>query len=644
MITLSEVNQTLLTQNENLEVIAKESKETGDTIQSLVQKISEQMESAERQRLKDAAKKPDIKVKSPGTGTLMQNMKDRYNEAPEGLLTGLLRGLGLTGLTGGALGIGAFVAGLLQKVLGFIGSGIGKFIKTGVLVGAVAMFGEDVINAIFGDSLTDAQKTAMRDALYATATWIGLGGKLITGLLAGVVSFLFPETSEAAGGLLVDGFKSALEKIGLPTDWIDKALGDNAEIIEQTIGAMAIAFTGRFFLLMAGPIGLTLMKRLFMKAITGAGLIAAFDKIKDTLKLPFGTTDVDTPSTKTKAPNADPRLKDGGYVEQEAKARARQVSKLQAKPPKGFKVIDTPSGKRFKFTEGPKKGKFASLEDVAQAASKNSKSLARMGKLLGVLGLGIEAYRAYSIINDETLSPQEKVAGVVGVIGSVGGGVIGASLGAIAGSMVFPGVGTLAGGVLGGVLGAMAGDEVMNSAARWALGLPQEDLSPGAAAKAEELRTQAAALREQAKSAGDLVTADPMAAYSAMGAQMGAISLEKQASALEMKTTREAPVISTNPNDLSSYQKYMGAVIPSVVSKPPATAKEITQYLMQQDYQAGQSSLGAFGGAGPTIVDQSQNVQRAGDNYAISSGGVKNGVDRQDGGFSTGRRGSSLIQ
>lgn len=629
MATLADINETLLKQNENLAEIAEDSKETSDSIQSLVRRISEQAEAAERQRLKDTGKKA-IQPKVQ-TGNMMQKMKEKYDESPGGLLSGLLRGLGLGGIAAGGLGIGAFVAGILSKVLGFIGTGIGKFIKTGVLIGAVSAFGEDVINAIFGDSLTDAQKTDMRDALYATATWVGLGGKLITGLLAGVISFLFPETSEKVGGVLVDGFKTALEKIGLPTDWVDKAIGENSEVITQTLGSMAILFAGRFFLLMGGKVGATILKRLFMKAITGAGLIAAFNKVKDGLKLPFGFDDApDTPpGSSPSGGSADPRGRD--YSAQEGAARARQATKLRAKPPKGFKVVETASGPRFQHTEGPKKGKFASLDDVAAIAKKNSKKLARMGKLLGVLGLGFEAYRAYEIINDESLTPKEKIAGVVGVIGSVGGGIIGAALGGLAGSLAFPGVGTLAGGVLGGVLGAMAGDEIMNTAARWALGLPQEELSPGAAAKAEELRKRAAALREQAKSAGDLTTADPMAAYSAMGAEMAARSLEKQANALEMRTTTEVPKVSQNPNDLSSYQKYMtGAPSQSVVSRPSVKASDITEYLMQQDYQEKSQTGGA---AAPTQIINN-NTNSSSSQGIIMDMGTSN--DPLDGGMATG--------
>lgn len=644
MATLADINETLLAQNKNLTDIAEESKETSDSIQSLVQKISADQERLERQRLKDSAQKP-AKAGSSGTGQLMSTMRDKYSEAPSDFLGGLFRGLGLGGLGAGAMGIGAFVSGLLGKVLGSIGTGIGKFIKTGVLIGAVSAFGEDVINAIFGNSLSEEQKTKMRDALYATATWIGLGGRLITGLLAGVVSFLFPETSEATGGLLVDGFKTALEKIGLPTDWIDKAMGEHSAIIETTIGAMAIAFVGRFFLLMGGKVGATILKRLFMKAITGAGLIAAFNKVKDSLKLPFGFDDVPdkTPTGTPPGGSADPRGKD--YTNQEAKARARQATKLRAKPPKGFKVVETASGPRFQYAEGPEKGKFASLDDVAAVAKKNSKNLARMGKLLGVLGLGFEAYRAYEIINDEDLSPKEKAAGISGVIGAVGGGVIGAALGGLAGSLVFPGVGTLAGGILGGVLGAMTGDEVANSAARWALGLPQEELSPGAAEQAVALREKAAALREQAQSAGDLVTADPAAAYSAMGAEMGAIALEKQAAALEMPTTKVAPV-AVEPVDWMSGYAAMGSEIArrnSIVSKPAPTAKEITEYLMQQDYQSSQPQAAA---TGPGFVDASvtTNNTRAGDTFAFSSGSVSNGVDRLDGRYSTGRGGGGLQQ
>lgn len=274
MTTLAEINDTLLDQNLSLKEMVVEQESTNDAIQSLVAKISEQMDQAEDQRLKDTAKKPVITAKPQRA--LVERAKDAYANTPDGLFSGLLKGLGF----GGGFGIAGFISGLLSKVLGLIGKSAGRLIRTGALIGAVKLFGEDVINALFGDSLTDAQKTDMRDALYATATWVGLGGKLITGLLAGAIAFLFPETSESTGGLITSGFKTALEKLGFKTEWLDKAMAGNEEIINSTIGAMAMAFVGRaIFMFGSKKLLIPLMGRLLTMAGVSAAVTAALNKL-----------------------------------------------------------------------------------------------------------------------------------------------------------------------------------------------------------------------------------------------------------------------------------------------------------------------------------------------------------------------------
>jgi hypothetical protein len=603
MITLSDINDTLLKQNKNLEDVAEDSKSTSKSIQTLVAGISAQIERDERQRLKDTKKRlPSPKV---ATGNMAKTLKEKYDGGADGLLDGLLRGLGLGGLARGGMRIGAFVAGILTKTLGFIGTGIGKFIKTGVLIGAVSMFGEGVINALFGDKLTEEQKVNMKNALYSTAAWIGLGGKFVTGLLAGIVAFLFPGASEKTGGLITDAFKGALNTVGLPTGWIDQLTeGENGKLIQATIGAMALAMAGRAILLFGGKKILRLLTRRIM---TGVGLTSAVKLALDKLLPAGGAPDV--PDTGTPSGGSyDPRK--GKYAEQEAKSRRRATKKPPVKVPKGVVAVDTPAGPRFRNTAT---GKFVSAKNVKEAASAiNAKKLARMGRLLGVLGLGLEAYRAYEIINNPDLSPKEKTAGLAGVIGSVGGGVVGAALGGVAGTMVFPGVGTLAGGILGGVLGALTGDAVFNAAARWALGIPQDPLPANAVAavKTTQVNARVSSMRSNDPEIG--VRIQPGYEENALDA-----------------------ISADNPYKpkLTSIPSVMLPKIESVIKKPSMTdgeaINELTAYLMQSDYKA---EVGRGGAGG--FVDQrnitTNNVAGGKTTFVSQTPGT---IDILDGGF-----------
>jgi hypothetical protein len=80
------------------------------------------------------------------------------------------------------------------------------------------------------------------------------------------------------------------------------------------------------------------------------------------------------------------------------------------------------------------------------------------------------AYTIYSVLAGDG-SPKDKVAGVAGALGGLGGGTLGAIAGATLGSVV-PIAGTFIGGLLGGGLGFLVGDSVVKGLAQWLLGIP----------------------------------------------------------------------------------------------------------------------------------------------------------------------------
>lgn len=80
-------------------------------------------------------------------------------------------------------------------------------------------------------------------------------------------------------------------------------------------------------------------------------------------------------------------------------------------------------------------------------------ALGRAGGLVTALASGLSI--ADHLTSNE--SKQDKVKGISGDVGSAGGGMGGAALGAMIGTAILPGIGTLIGGALGGIGGSMAG-------------------------------------------------------------------------------------------------------------------------------------------------------------------------------------------
>ena len=104
---------------------------------------------------------------------------------------------------------------------------------------------------------------------------------------------------------------------------------------------------------------------------------------------------------------------------------------------------------------GGKVGRAGSvIKDKAAPWLSKLKFLKGKGGVVGaVLGAGLTG----KALLDSDLSRAEKAKEAGGWAGATGGGLLGAKLGAMGGTLVFPGVGTVVGGALGGILGGMGG-------------------------------------------------------------------------------------------------------------------------------------------------------------------------------------------
>ena len=105
--TLADINKTLIEQNKSLE-------DTSEGINSLVDKISAQMEAAEKTNLKQLEKNRESK-------------KARVVNKPKGLMEGFMKGTGVAGLADMLSNI--IPAGLGGMLSGAIGLAFGKLFK-----------------------------------------------------------------------------------------------------------------------------------------------------------------------------------------------------------------------------------------------------------------------------------------------------------------------------------------------------------------------------------------------------------------------------------------------------------------------------------------------------------------------------------
>ncbi len=82
------------------------------------------------------------------------------------------------------------------------------------------------------------------------------------------------------------------------------------------------------------------------------------------------------------------------------------------------------------------------------------------GRAGGAMAVGGAVLDGAMILSDDSLSREEKIAGLSEAGGAAAGGMAGAALGAAIGTAIFPGVGTAIGGLLGGWLGSEGGQRL----------------------------------------------------------------------------------------------------------------------------------------------------------------------------------------
>tara|TARA_Y100000114_G_scaffold121862_1_gene117105 strand:+ start:2386 stop:4320 length:1935 start_codon:yes stop_codon:yes gene_type:complete len=149
----------------------------------------------------------------------------------------------------------------------------------------------------------------------------------------------------------------------------------------------------------------------------------------------------------------------------------------------GYKVgevFETKSGGKMKVMQNAKTGAI-----FTQGVAKSTKvgmqkvnpltKFPKFAKVLGVakripvLGTVLGAAEVLSILASDA-SMEDKVAGVAGALGGIGGSALGAMMGGTLGTAIFPGVGTAIGGALGGFGGYFLASSMTKALAQWMLG------------------------------------------------------------------------------------------------------------------------------------------------------------------------------
>ena len=149
----------------------------------------------------------------------------------------------------------------------------------------------------------------------------------------------------------------------------------------------------------------------------------------------------------------------------------------------GYKVgevFETKSGGKMKVMQNAKTGAI-----YTQGVAKSTKvgmqkvnpltKFPKFAKVLGVakripvLGTVLGAAEVLSILASDA-SMEDKVAGVAGALGGIGGSALGAMMGGTLGTAIFPGVGTVIGGALGGFGGYFLASSMTKALAQWMLG------------------------------------------------------------------------------------------------------------------------------------------------------------------------------
>ena len=194
----------------------------------------------------------------------------------------------------------------------------------------------------------------------------------------------------------------------------------------------------------------------------------------------FGAPEVKAPTaTPTQDGNRAPRGRGNSPGAGSTVASRLEMRRAYAASPAGIRagVEFKPTTNRVHGPAGPggAAGKIMSDADILKAAeaAMDPKFKKIYGALVGVLKIAkpvmaaIELIRIANILNDDSLTSDQKMIALGPIVGEIVAGVGGAMLGATLGAMGGP-WGALLGGIGGGVLGAFGGNKLGQYIVEWA--------------------------------------------------------------------------------------------------------------------------------------------------------------------------------
>lgn len=538
--TLADINKTLIEQNKSLE-------DTSEGINSLVDKISAQMETAEKTNLKQLEEK-------------RESSKARVVNRPKGLVEGFMQGTGVAGLADMLSNI--IPAGLGGMLSGAIGLAFGKLFKGAVVGGLIATF--------FGDEIMAWVKTTFdKDA----------DGKIFEGM---------PFELNLDNPLTIAG-------LTLATGVIANALvGFVAKgLLKLGVKGIAKLFAGVGGLLAAG---------------LGLGDDVPTESGNRRRGGHRGPKAPKTPAAGVRgAPAASSRV----VSPRAQAAAAQQIAKGTTLPTgyarnaAGALVDDATK----KFASADEVSRALALENAARYA-KYAKALKFLGVAGAIGGAVIDpAMAIYNGESDAEI--QTQIVGAIASIGvGTAGAILGGAVGGAAGTLV-PGVGTAIvggfGALAGGVAGALLGEAGAEKMARALLtGKAPAEIQQYNEDQAMSMPTQAGnytpTMMAEAQKAGPTQTLEQL---QAAGARTSAPSPVKVAPAPKLAPATVSLMQNDQSASMAEIEAYLAKVAPSNnIDARTTTVNNSSQtsnsYLLDMGQSIDLRDAGiAFGGTGP---------------------------------------------
>jgi len=443
-VTLSTINTTLVNQNSILQSTDEGVKSTSNNIDKLVSTLyADRLDRLES----DKEAERGVKVKT-------DKAKGESNSG------GMFGGLGnmFKGVGGALAGI-PILGGFLISFLKF-GKLLLRFGPLAFLIGTIASgVDTDELSRLFTNI-----GTAFKSLKTTITGWMESTDKFMT-----ENGIQLPSLKEVQT-FIVNKFNGALKGLNNIIEGDFESFGTDIKNIGITLGLLAFAFKP------LGVIGL------------------AFKALKGTLGLAAAAGATAARGAGIAGSAAAAALKPGAAAAAATAPAAAAAAATTSKTP----VAATTTAKPRKF-KVDKAGNYTSLKtgkpltgaalktaqattaaDAAAVAKKFPRfgALSKFASKIPVLGGLISAGLIANVLMGDG-SKDDKIKGVSGILGGIGG----AGLGALVGSLVAPGLGTIAGAIIGG----LSGDMLATSLAEWLLGGKSDTLK--SAAKSHELAT-----------------------------------------------------------------------------------------------------------------------------------------------------------